>query len=263
MLAGHTSVRNITLFDRERAMGPVLVITGGSRGIGAKVALAAARKGCRMALGYQKNRARAEDIVAAVTRAGGSALALPMELADEASIAQFFTAIDRDLGPIDGLVNSGGIIGPHGRIEEVGGAALAELWAVSISGTILCCREAIKRLSTKHGGKGGAIVNLSSAASRLGGAGETVPYAASKGAIDSFTFGLAQEVAAEGIRVNAVSPGVIDTEIQPPGRVERVGPLLPMKRVGRPEEVAEAILWLLSDAASYVSGAVLNVSGGR
>lgn len=244
-------------------MNHTLVITGGGRGIGAKVALAAARSGCRMALGYQKNRPRAEEIVAAVARAGGSAVALPMELADESSIERFFAGVDRDLGPIDGLVNSGGIIGPHGRIDEVRGAALAELWAVSITGTVLCCREAIKRMSMKHGGKGGAIVNLSSAASRLGGAGETVPYAASKGAIDSLTFGLAQEVAAEGIRVNAVSPGVIDTEIQPPGRVERVGPLLPMKRVGRPEEVAEAILFLLSDAASYVSGAVLNVSGGR
>jgi NAD(P)-dependent dehydrogenase (short-subunit alcohol dehydrogenase family) len=186
-----------------------------------------------------------------------------MELADEASITRFFATIDRELGPIGGLVNSGGIIGPHGRIDTVSAAGLDSLWTINITGTLVCCREAIKRMSTKHGGKGGAIVNLGSAASRLGGAGETVPYAASKGAIDSLTFGLAQEVAAEGIRVNAVSPGVIDTEIQPPGRVERVGPMLPMKRVGQPEEVAEAILWLLSDAASYVSGAVLNVSGGR
>jgi NAD(P)-dependent dehydrogenase (short-subunit alcohol dehydrogenase family) len=244
-------------------MSQALVITGGGRGIGAKVALAAARTGRTLALGYQSNRPRADEVVAAVAKAGGKAVAIPMELADEASIARFFTTIDREVGPIDGLVNSGGIIGPHGRIEGVSGAALDSLWSINITGTLVCCREAIKRMSTKHGGKGGAIVNLGSAASRLGGAGETVPYAASKGAIDSLTFGLAQEVAAEGIRVNAVSPGVIDTEIQPPGRVERVGPMLPMKRVGQPEEVAEAILWLLSDAASYVSGAVLDVSGGR
>jgi len=240
-----------------------LVITGGSRGIGAKVALGAARRGWRMALAYQKNRARAEAVLAEVARLGGHAVAAPLELADEASIVRFFAEIDRTLGPFDGLVNSGGIVGPNGRIDAVSGAALAELFAINVTGTLVCCREAIRRMSTKHGGSGGAIVNLASAASRLGGAGETVPYAASKGAIDSLTFGLAQEVAAEGIRVNAVSPGVIDTEIQPPGRVERLGPLLPMKRVGQPQEVAEAILWLLSDQASYVSGAVLNVSGGR
>jgi len=240
-----------------------LVITGGSRGIGAKVALGAAKRGWRMALAYQKNRARADAVIAEVARLGGQAVAEPMELADEASIVRFFAEIDRTLGPFDGLVNSGGIIGPNGRIDAVSGAALAELFAINVTGTLVCCREAIRRMSTKHGGKGGAIVNLGSAASRLGGAGETVPYAASKGAVDSLTFGLAQEVAAEGIRVNAVSPGVIDTEIQPPGRVERIGPMLPMKRVGRPEEVAEAILWLLSEGASYVSGAVLNVSGGR
>jgi NAD(P)-dependent dehydrogenase (short-subunit alcohol dehydrogenase family) len=263
MLAGNSILPRIGKTAKDGTMSQGLVITGGGRGIGAKVALAAARGGRRLALGYQKNRARADEVVAAVAKAGGSAVALPMELADEASIERFFAAVDREVGAIDGLVNSGGIIGPHGRIDAVQGAALTELWAVSITGTVLCCREAIKRMSTKHGGHGGAIVNLSSAASRLGGAGETVPYAASKGAIDSLTFGLAGEVAAEGIRVNAVSPGVIDTEIQPPGRVERIGPLLPMKRVGQPEEVAEAILWLLSDAASYVSGAVLNVSGAR
>jgi NAD(P)-dependent dehydrogenase (short-subunit alcohol dehydrogenase family) len=244
-------------------MTRTLVITGGGRGIGAQVALAAARDGARLALGYQTNRARADAVVAEIGHNGGRAVALAMELADEASIERFFQAVDREFGPIDGLVNSGGILGPQGRIEAVPGAGLAALWAINVSGTMLCCREAIKRMSTKHGGKGGAIVNLSSAASRLGGAGESVPYATSKGAIDSLTFGLAQEVAAEGIRVNAVSPGVIDTEIQPPGRVERIGPMLPMKRVGRPEEVAAAILWLLSDAASYVSGTVIDVSGGR
>ena len=244
-------------------MTQALIITGGTRGIGAQVALAAARLGWRMVLGYQNNRDRAEAMVAEIARAGGHAVAVAGELADESAILRLFATADREIGPVDRLVNSAGIIGPHGRIDAVAAAPLNDLFAVNITGTFLCCREAIRRMSTKHGGKGGAIVNLSSAASRLGGAGETVPYAASKGAIDSLTFGLAQEVAGEGIRVNAVSPGVIDTEIQPPGRVERVGPQLPMKRVGRPEEVAASIMWLLSDEASYVSGAVLNVSGGR
>src|SRR5665213_1454204 len=157
------------------AMSQGLVITGGGRGIGARVALAAARSGRRMALGYQRNRARADEVVAAVAKAGGSAVALPMELADEASVERFFAAVDREVGPIDGLVNSGGIIGPHGRIDAVQGAALAELWAVSITGTVLCCREAIKRMSTRHGGHGGAIVNLSSAASRLGAPARPCP----------------------------------------------------------------------------------------
>ncbi|HUZ73817.1 MAG TPA: SDR family oxidoreductase [Stellaceae bacterium] len=244
-------------------MSQVLVITGGGRGIGAKVAVAAARHGYRLAIGYRSNRARAEAVAADVAKAGGEAIAVAADIADEAAVVRFFATVDRELGRLSGLVNSAGIIGPSGRIEAVAAAGLAELMAVNVTGTLLCCREAIRRMSTAHGGSGGAIVNLSSAGSRLGGAGSTIPYAASKGAIDSLTFGLAQEVAAEGIRVNAVSPGVIDTEIQPPGRVEQIGPLLPMKRVGRPEEVAEAILFLLSDAASYVSGAVLNVSGAR
>lgn len=244
-------------------MSKVLIITGGGRGIGATVALGAARQGWRMALGYQKNRPRAEAVAAAVHKAGGEAIAIAAEIADEAAVERLFATVDRELGRPSGLVNSAGIIGPSGRIEDVDGAALTALWAINVTGTMLCCREAIRRMSTKHGGSGGAIVNLSSAASRLGGAGSTIPYAVSKGAIDSLTFGLGQEVAAEGVRVNAVSPGVIDTEIQPPGRVAQIGPLLPMQRAGRPEEVAEAILFLLSDAASYVSGAVLNVSGGR
>ena len=217
-------------------MTQALIITGGTRGIGAQVALAAARLGWRMVLGYQNNRDRAEAMVAEIARAGGHAVAVAGELADESAILRLFAAADREIGPVDRLVNSAGIIGPHGRIDAVAAAPLNDLFAVNITGTLLCCREAIRRMSTKHGGKGGAIVNLSSAASRLAG---------------------------EGIRVNAVSPGVIDTEIQPPGRVERVGPQLPMKRVGRPEEVAASIMWLLSDEASYVSGAVLNVSGGR
>ncbi len=244
-------------------MAKVLLVTGGGRGIGAATALGAARQGWAVAINYRENEARATAILDRIEDAGGTAIACRADVADEQAVAAMFAAIDRALGPVAGLVNSAGIIGPHGRIEEVGAGALAELFAINVTGTLICCREAIRRMSTKHGGAGGAIVNLSSAASRLGGAGESVPYAASKGAVDSLTFGLAQELAGEGIRVNAVSPGVIDTEIQPAGRVERIGPNLPMHRAGKAEEVAAAILYLLSDAASYVSGAVLGVSGAR
>jgi NAD(P)-dependent dehydrogenase (short-subunit alcohol dehydrogenase family) len=248
---------------RRCALSKTLLITGGGRGIGAATALVAARTGWDIAINYREKSARAEALVDEIENIGGKAIAYPADVADEAAVVALFKAIDRDFGPLHGLVNSAGIIGPHGRIDAVDAAALERLFAINVTGTLICCREAIKRMSTKHGGKGGAIVNLSSAASRIGGAGETVPYAASKGAIDSLTFGLAQEVAAEGIRVNAVSPGVIDTEIQPEGRVARVGPSLPMKRAGHAEEVASAIVYLLSDAASYIAGTVLDVTGGR
>ncbi len=244
-------------------MRKVLLVTGGGRGIGAATALAAARHGWDVAVNYRTNRTRADAVVDDIENAGGKAIAYQANIADEPAIAAMFAAVDNQLGPVTGLVNSAGILGPHGRIETVEASGLAQLFAINITGTLLCCREAIRRMSTKHGGAGGAIVNLSSAASRLGAPGEGVPYAASKGAIDSLTFGLAQELSDEGIRVNAVSPGVIDTEIQPPGRVQRIGPNLPMKRAGKAEEVAAAILYLLSDDASYVSGTVLNVSGGR
>ncbi len=244
-------------------MGKVLLVTGGGRGIGAATALAAAHHGWDVAVNYQSNRPRAEAVVDEIENMGGKAIAYQADVADQQAVGVLFAAIDRDFGRLTGLVNSAGILGPRGRIDQVDAAGLATLFAINVTGTLICCREAIRRMSRSHGGAGGAIVNLSSAAARLGGAGETVPYAASKGAIDSLTFGLAQEVAAEGIRLNAVSPGVIDTEIQPPGRVERFGPSLPMKRAGRAEEVATAILYLLSDEASYVSGTVLDVSGGR
>jgi len=244
-------------------MTKTLLITGGGRGIGAATALAAAAAGWDVAINYREKTQRAEAIVADVKKLGRKAAAYAADIADEAAVARMFAAVDRDFGPLQGLVNSAGIIGPHGRIDVVDAAGLARLWAINVTGTLICCREAIKRMSAKHGGKGGAIVNLSSAAWRLGGAGETVPYAASKGAINSLTFGLAQEVASEGIRVNAVSPGVIDTEIQPEGRVARIGPSLPMKRAGKAEEVAAAILFLLSDDAAYTAGAVLEVTGGR
>jgi NAD(P)-dependent dehydrogenase (short-subunit alcohol dehydrogenase family) len=248
---------------RRYALSKTLLITGGGRGIGAATAVAAARTGWDIAINYLEKSARADQIVAEVTKLGRKAKAYPADIADERAVTGLFASVDRDFGALHGLVNSAGIIGPHGRIDAVDAARLDRLWAINITGTLICCREAIKRMSTKHGGQGGAIVNLSSAASRIGGAGETVPYAASKGAIDSLTFGLAQEVAAEGIRVSAVSPGVIDTEIQPEGRVARVGPNLPMKRAGKAEEVASAILYLLSDEASYIAGTVLDVTGGR
>jgi NAD(P)-dependent dehydrogenase (short-subunit alcohol dehydrogenase family) len=244
-------------------MAGVIIVTGGGRGIGAATALAAARRGYAVAVNYQQNRVRADEIVGEIKQSGGRALAIQADVADEAAIVRLFETVDRELGALSALVNSAGIIGPQGRIEACSAADLRALFETNITGTMICCREAIRRLSTRHGGKGGAIVNLSSAASRLGGAGELVPYATSKGAIDALTFGLAQEVAAEGIRVNAVSPGVIDTEIQPAGRVEKVGPMLPMKRAGRAEEVAATILWLLSEEASYVSGTVVGVSGAR
>ncbi len=244
-------------------MAKTLLITGGGRGIGAATAIAAARVGWDVAINYREKSTRADAIVGEVKAQGRKAIAYAADIADSDAVADLFAAIDRDFGALHGLVNSAGIIGPHGRIDAVDAEGLNRLFAINITGTLICCREAIRRMSTKHGGTGGAIVNLSSAASRLGGAGETVPYAASKGAIDSLTFGLAQELVGEGIRVNAVSPGVIDTEIQPEGRVAKIGPNLPMKRAGKAEEVASAILYLLSDEASYIAGTVLDVSGGR
>jgi NAD(P)-dependent dehydrogenase (short-subunit alcohol dehydrogenase family) len=219
-------------------MSGILMITGGGRGIGAETALKAADAGWDVCINYQGNAGRAEEIVTEVMSRGQRAIAT-------------------------GLVNSAGILGPLTRIDEIGGDDLTRHMMINVVGSILCAREAVQRMSTKHGGDGGVIVNLSSRTSDLGGAGASVHYGASKGAINSFTFGLAQEIAAEGVRVCAVSPGVIDTEIQPEGRVDAVGPTLPMERVGKPDEVANAIVWLLSDEASYVSGTVLDVSGAR
>jgi NAD(P)-dependent dehydrogenase (short-subunit alcohol dehydrogenase family) len=230
-------------------MRKVLLVTGGGRGIGAATSRAAIRHGWDVAVNFQTNRPRAEAVVDDIENAGGKAIAYQADITDERAVGAMFAAIDRDFGCLTGLVNSAGILGPRGRIDQVDQAGLANLFAINVTGTLLCCREAIRRMSRNHGGGGGTIVNLSSAAARLGGAGESVPYAASKGAIDSLTFGLAQEVAGEGIRVNAISPGVIDTEIQPPGRVDRVGPSLSMERAGNAEEVAGAILYLSSDEA--------------
>ncbi|HWC91712.1 MAG TPA: SDR family oxidoreductase [Pseudolabrys sp.] len=242
---------------------PVLLIAGGSRGIGAATARLAAGQGYDVAVNFKSNSNAAAQVVEAVKAAGRKAVALQGDMAREADIEGVFDAAVKALGPITHFVHSAGIIGPYSRLDEVATETLREVLDLDTLGAMLCLRTAIRRMSTKHGGKGGSVVMLSSMAATIGGAGECVWYAAAKGAIDSLVIGAAREVGKEGMRINAVSPGVIDTDIQPPGRVERVSPLLPMGRAGEADEVAEAILFLLSDAASYVNGANLRVSGAR
>jgi len=244
-------------------MAQILIVTGGGRGIGAVVAEKAARRGYAVAANYQSNRARADQVVASIVQAGGTAVAIGADVARESDVERLFRDTDKSLGRVTALVNCAGQLGPIGRLDSVPAQGLAELLAVNIAGTMLCCREAVKRMSTKHGGPGGAIVTLSSTAALLGGGGEAIPYAATKGAIETLTVGLAREVALEGIRVNCVRPGMIDTEMQPPGRLDRARPALPMQRPGTAVEVADAILWLMSPEASYVAGTVLAVSGAR
>jgi NAD(P)-dependent dehydrogenase (short-subunit alcohol dehydrogenase family) len=248
-------------------MDEVLIITGASRGIGAATARIAGRSGYAVCVNYLKNKAAAMQIVEEIKADGGRALALGADISQEEEVVKLFHTVDDKLGKISALVNNAGILETQMRIENMDAARLNRVFLTNITGSFLCAREAVKRMSTKNGGKGGAIVNVSSAAARLGSAGEYVDYAASKGAIDTFTRGLAQEVAEEGIRVNAVRPGVIDTEIHAsggePGRVERVKASVPMKRGGSAEEVAKAIMWLLSSESSYTTGSLLEVSGGR
>jgi len=242
---------------------PVLLIAGGSRGIGAATARLAAGQGYDVAVNFKSNSNAAAQVVEAVKAAGRKGVALQGDMAREADIEGVFDAAAKALGPITHFVHSAGIIGPYSRLDEVATETLREVLDLDTLGAMLCLRAAIRRMSTKRGGSGGAVVMLSSMAATIGGAGECVWYAAAKGAIDSLVIGAAREVGKEGVRINAVSPGVIDTDIQPPGRVERVSPLLPMGRAGEADEVAEAILFLLSDAASYVNGANLRVSGAR
>jgi len=242
---------------------PVLLIAGGSRGIGAATARLAAGQGYDVAVNFKSNSNAAAQVVEAVKAAGREGVALQGDMAREADIEGVFDAAVKALGPITHFVHSAGIIGPYSRLDEVATETLREVLDLDTLGAMLCLRAAIRRMSTKRGGSGGAVVMLSSMAATIGGAGECVWYAAAKGAIDSLVIGAAREVGKEGVRINAVSPGVIDTDIQPPGRVERVSPLLPMGRAGEADEVAEAILFLLSDAASYVNGANLRVSGAR
>jgi NAD(P)-dependent dehydrogenase (short-subunit alcohol dehydrogenase family) len=242
---------------------PVLLIAGGSRGIGAATAHLAAARGYDVAVNYKSNTKAADTVVAAVKAAGRKAVAIQGDMAVEADIDRVFEEATRALGPITHFVHSSGISGEFSRLDEAEASTMREVIDIDTFGALLCLRAAVRRISTKHGGKGGSVVMLSSMAAPLGGANECVWYATAKGGVDSLIIGVAREVAKEGMRVNAVSPGVIDTEIQPPGRVERVAPMLPMGRPGKAEEVAEAILFLLSDAASYISGANLRVSGAR
>ena len=245
----------------------VVVITGASRGIGAATARLAAVRGFAVAVNYTTGEKEAADVVRDIVARGGKASAIQADLAKESDIVRLFVEAERQIGPIRGLVNNAGVTGGFARVEDVTANLLERLFAINVSGAILCAREAVKRMSTQHGGSGGSIVNISSLAARTGSPGEWVHYAASKGAIDTFTIGLAREVAKEGIRVNAVAPGLVETGIHAangePGRLERLKRTIPMGRPGKPEEIAESVVWLLSSAASYVTGAVLEVGGGR
>ncbi|TGT81021.1 MULTISPECIES: SDR family oxidoreductase [unclassified Mesorhizobium] len=248
-------------------MQKVLLVTGGSRGIGAAICRLGAKAGYRVAVNYASNKAAGDALVAEIRAGGGDAVAVRGDVGKETDIVAMFGAVDSAFGRLDAFVNNAGIVDVKARVDEMDVSRLERMMRINVVGSFLCAREAVKRMSTRHGGSGGAIVNISSAAATLGSPGEYVDYAASKGAIDTFTVGLAREVALEGIRVNAVRPGIIDTEIHAsggqPDRIERFRDLLPMKRAGTADEVAGAVLYLLSDAASYTTGAILNVSGGR
>ncbi|HEX6295188.1 MAG TPA: SDR family oxidoreductase [Burkholderiales bacterium] len=245
-------------------MGGVMIVTGGSRGIGAATARLAATRGYAVCVNYRRERDAAERLAKEI---GAGAIAVAGDVSDEGDVLRLFEAVDCELGPVSALVNNAGIVDLGTRVEAITPARLQRMFAVNVFGSFYCAREAVKRMSRRHGGKGGVIVNLSSIAAKLGGPGEYVDYAAAKGAIDTFTVGLAKEVGDEGIRVNAVRPGIIRTEIHlssgDPGRVERIGAAAPLGRPGEAEEVARVILWLASEESSYMSGALVDVSGGR
>ena len=248
-------------------MSPIVLITGASRGIGAATARLAAARGYDVAVNYQHNLEAAETVAEAVREYGRKAMVVGADVANEEQVVEMFQSVDAQLGTLSALVNNAGILEPQSRVEDMTAERLQRVFAVNITGTLLCTREAIRRMSVHQGGHGGAIVNLSSRAAQLGAANEYVDYAASKGAVDSLTIGLAKELASDKIRINAVRPGYIDTEIHAsggePGRVARIAPTLPLERGGTVEEVAEAILWLLSEQASYSTGTFIDVSGGR
>ena len=248
-------------------MNKTLLVTGGSRGIGAATSLLAARSGWAVAVNYAANSLAADEVVRAIRAAGGQAMAVQADVSDEAQVLAMFRRIDAKLGPLGGLVNNAGVVDVSARIDEMDMARWRRMFDINVLGSLLCAREAVRRMSSRHGGEGGAIVNVSSAAARLGSPGQYVDYAAAKGAIDAFTIGLAKEVAAEDIRVNAVRPGLIETDIHAsgglPNRVQDLQHLVPMQRGGTADEVAQAIVWLLSNAASYTTMSLLDVSGGR
>jgi NAD(P)-dependent dehydrogenase (short-subunit alcohol dehydrogenase family) len=244
-----------------------VLVTGGSRGIGAAAAWACAQRGWAVAVNYTHDAAAAQAVVARIRQAGGTALAIQADVGDEAQVLAMFATLDAELPPLGGLVNNAGVVDVQARVDVMTVPRLQRMFAINVFGSFVCAREAVKRMSSKHGGSGGGIVNLSSAAARIGAPGQYVDYAAAKGAIDAFTVGLAKEVATEGIRVNAVRPGIIETDIHAsggaPDRARQMAPMVPMQRTGSADEVAQAIVWLLSDASSYTTGAVIDVTGGR
>ena len=248
-------------------MNPVLLITGASRGIGAATAVLAAQHGWTVAVNYATHAAAADTVVKQIQEAGGNALAVQADVGDEAQILHMFAEIDAKLGRVSGLVNNAGVVDVTAKVENMSWARWERMMRINVLGSFACAREAVRRMSTTNGGTGGSIVNVSSAAARLGAPGQYVDYAAAKGAIDAFTIGLAKEVAVDGIRVNAVRPGLIDTDIHAsgglPNRVHDLAHLVPMQRGGTAEEVAQAIVWLLSDASSYTTMSLMEISGGR
>jgi len=261
------TIRLEQVFNVTNSKQGVLIVTGASRGIGAATARIAAERGYAVCVNYHRNQSAAQSLVSEIEHGGGRAIAVAADVSSESDVISLFAEVDNAFGPVTALVNNAGILEKQTRVEDIDAARLNRILATNVIGSFLCAREAVKRMSTRHGGQGGAIVNVSSAASRLGSAGEYVDYAASKGAVDTLTIGLSREVAGEGIRVNAVRPAFIYTDMHADGgepcRVDRISKSLPMQRGGHPIEVAHAIMWLLSDEASYTTGTFIELAGGK